>query len=53
MALKINSNRIKIASTIKKENKEFLDSLSAKSDIPISKLLDRAIELLIKEHKEK
>lgn len=53
MALKENSNRVKIASTIKKENKELLDLLSAKSDIPISKLLDRAIQLLSKEYGDK
>ena len=50
MALKENSSRVKIASTLKKENKENLDLLSSKTDIPISKLLDRAIELLLKEH---
>lgn len=53
MALKENSNRVKIASTLKKENKDNLDSLSYQTDIPISKLLDRAIELLLKEYIKK
>jgi len=53
MALKENSSRVKIASTLKKENKENLDSLSSETDIPISKLLDRAIELLLKEYNKK
>lgn len=53
MALKENSSRVKIASTLKKENKENLDVLSSETDIPISKLLDRAIELLLKEYNKK
>lgn len=53
MALKENSSRIKIASTIKKENKDYLDKLNAETDIPISKLLDRAIEALKKEYDKK
>lgn len=53
MALKENSSRVKIASTLKKENKDNLDALSAKTDVPISKLLDRAIELLLKEYNKK
>ena len=53
MALKQNSSRVKIASTLKKENKDKLDILSSETDIPISKLLDKAIELLLKEYKEK
>ncbi|MVX64623.1 ribbon-helix-helix domain-containing protein [Clostridium chromiireducens] len=53
MALKENSARVKIASTLKKENKDSLDALSSETDIPISKLLDRAIELLLKEYQKK
>lgn len=53
MALKENSNRVKIASTLKKENKEKLDALSSETDIPISKLLDKAIDLLLKQYSDK
>ena len=53
MALKTNSERIRFASTIKKENKDNLDRLSLNTDIPISKLLDRAVELLLKEYDKK
>ena len=53
MALKENSSRVKIASTLKKENKDKLDLLSSETDIPISKLLDKAIELLLNEYNEK
>lgn len=53
MALKTNSERVRFASTMKKDNKDNLDKLSANTDIPISKLLDRAIELLLKEYEKK
>ena len=42
-------NRTKIGSPIDKELYEWLKSYSAKTDIPISKLLDKAI----REYKEK
>ena len=38
--------RIRISSTIKKENNEWLQEYSKQSLIPYSKLLDLAIELL-------
>ncbi len=53
MALKANSERVRFASTIKKDNKDNLDKLSSETDIPISKLLDRAVELLLKEYDKK
>ena len=39
-------NRVRISSTIKKENNEWLQEYSKQSLIPYSKLLDLAIELL-------
>ena len=39
-------NRVRISSTIKKENNEWLQEYSRQSLIPYSKLLDLAIELL-------
>ena len=39
-------NRVRISSTIKKENNEWLTEYSRQSLIPYSKLLDKCIELL-------
>lgn len=44
-------NRVRIGSAIDKKLYEELKKLSKKSRIPISKLLDEAIEDLIKKHK--
>ena len=41
--------RIRISSTIKKENNEWLQEYSRTSLIPYSKLLDKSIELLKEE----
>lgn len=47
MALK---NRVRIGSAIDKDNYDNLKKLSDKTRIPISKLLDEAIEDLLKKH---
>lgn len=44
--------RVRISSTIKRENNEWLTEYSRQSLIPYSKLLDKSIELL-KEHVDK
>ena len=44
--------RVRISSTIKKENNDWLTQYSRTSLIPYSKLLDKSIELL-KEHVDK
>lgn len=46
-------NRIRIGSAIDKTLFENLKELSEQTRIPISKLLDEAIEDLLKKHKEK
>lgn len=46
MALKKEGDRLKIASTLKKDNKEFLDRLNKNTGIPISKLLDLSVCML-------
>ena len=46
-------NRVRISSTIKIENNEWLQEHSRSSLIPYSKLLDLAIELLRKEVESK
>lgn len=43
--------RVQFASTLKKELAEELDKLHKKTLIPKSKLLDKAVELLLKEFK--
>lgn len=47
MALK---NRVRIGSAIDKDNYDNLKKLSDKTRIPMSKLLDEAIEDLLKKH---
>jgi len=49
MAKKVLRNRSPINSTINPELHEKLRQLSKDTDINISKLLDRAIEMLLKE----
>lgn len=44
------SNRIKIGTAIDKKLNEQLKELSDKTRIPVSKLLDEAIEDLLKKH---
>ena len=46
MALKKEGDRLKIASTLKKDNKKFLDKLNKNTGIPISKLLDLSVCML-------
>lgn len=53
MAKKILRHRSQITSTIKPELHEELRKISETTDIPISKLLDKAIELLIEDFKKK
>jgi Ribbon-helix-helix domain len=53
MGKKVIRNRSQITSTINPKLHEELRKVSETTDIPISKLLDRAIELLIKDFKEK
>ena len=50
MAIKENSDRARFSSTIDKDLKEKLGLLSKDTRIPVSKLLDEAIELLIEHH---
>lgn len=45
-------NRIVLSSAIDKELHAWLKDYSNKTDIPMSKLLDQAIRLLIKEKEE-
>lgn len=45
------TNRVRISNAIDKELYAELKRLSDETMIPISKLLDQAIKLLIKEHK--
>ncbi|WP_081801925.1 ribbon-helix-helix domain-containing protein [Priestia flexa] len=42
-------NRSKISSTLKNELKEELLNLSDETSVPITRLLDQAVELLLKE----
>ncbi len=51
MGIKENSERSRFSSTIDKGLKEQLSSLSKETRIPVSKLLDEAVELLIEHHK--
>lgn len=46
MAKKVLRNRSQITSTIDPEMHETLRSISEQTDIPISKLLDKSVELL-------
>jgi hypothetical protein len=48
MAKKVLKNRMQITSTLKIELNNQLKELSEETDIPISKLLDQAVELLLK-----
>jgi hypothetical protein len=50
MAKKVLKNRTQITSTLKIELNKQLKELSDETDIPISKLLDQAVELLL-QHK--
>lgn len=43
-------NRVRFPSTIKQENLNLLRDLSDKSRIPMSKLIDEALEDLFKKH---
>ena len=45
------TNRVRISNAIDKELYAQLKQISDETMIPISKLLDRAIKLLIEEHK--
>ncbi len=47
MAKKILKNRSQITSTLENSNYERLKEMSAETDIPISKLLDKAVTLLL------
>jgi hypothetical protein len=44
-------NRIRLCNSVDKEPFEKLQELSKKTDIPMSKLLDRAIKLLLEKEK--
>lgn len=44
-----DSERLRISSTLRKDLYKGLQQYSSETDIPISKLLDRAIELYFKE----
>lgn len=46
-------NRTKLGDAVKNELYDKITELSKKTQIPRSKLLDRAIELLLKEYEEK
>ncbi|WP_380570743.1 ribbon-helix-helix domain-containing protein [Staphylococcus hyicus] len=43
-------NRVRISNAISKENYEFLKKTSEETMIPVSKLLDKSIQLLRKEY---
>lgn len=45
MALKKDGKRQMLGSTVRKDNKDFLDELNKNTGIPISKLLDLAIDV--------
>lgn len=45
MALKKDGKRQMLGSTVRKDNKDFLDELNRNTGIPISKLLDLAIDV--------
>ena len=45
-------NRIRLCNSIDKELFEKLQELSKETDIPMSKLLDRAIKLLLEKEKK-
>lgn len=45
------TNRVRISNAVDKELYEELKKISDETMIPISKLLDQAIKLLIEEHK--
>ncbi|WEG18493.1 ribbon-helix-helix domain-containing protein [Alkalihalophilus pseudofirmus] len=53
MARKVVRKRSQINATINKELHEEIRNLSLETDIPISKLLDKAIEMLLNEMVEK
>ncbi|MGD7047091.1 ribbon-helix-helix domain-containing protein [Rossellomorea marisflavi] len=46
MAKKVIRNRSQITSTISKEHHKLLRDISDQTDIPISKLLDKSVDLL-------
>ena len=52
MAKKVLKNRSQITSTLKNELYQDLKNLSEETDIPISKLLDKAVTLLLNEYKK-
>lgn len=47
MAKKVLKNRTQITSTLRNELYEQIKQLSDNTDIPISKLLDQAVEMLL------
>ena len=49
MAKKILKNRTQFTSTLKNELNDSLKELSVESRVPISRLLDEAVELLLEE----
>lgn len=49
MAIK---NRKRFSSTMRNDLEERLKALSAETDIPVSKLLDQAINLLLKQYED-
>jgi Ribbon-helix-helix domain len=53
MAKKVLRNRTQITSTIDPNLHEALRKLSEETDIPISKLLDKGIQLLLEDFKKK
>lgn len=53
MALKKDGKRQMLGSTVRKDNKDFLDELNKNTGIPISKLLDLAIDIFKNELQDK
>jgi hypothetical protein len=52
MAKKILKNRTQFTSTLKNELHEGLKQLSDETSIPISRLLDMAVENILKQHEQ-
>jgi vacuolar-type H+-ATPase subunit E/Vma4 len=53
LAKKILKTRSQITSTLRNELYEEIKNLSDSTDIPISKLLDQAVELLLEDRKKR
>jgi predicted DNA-binding protein len=52
LAEKILRNRTQFSSTLRNDLYESLQQLSKKTDVPLSKLLDRAVEAFLKNRKD-